>query len=346
MATLKELVTASNIAVYWNEMRSERAPYFGLSKFPEDKQLGLELKWIKGASNIPVQLMPSAFDANVIPVSRQGFEMQEGEMPFFKNSRTINEKERQELNLVLASNNAAVQDMLLRRIFDDAAQLIEYAAVTREALRMQLLTTGKIVIAGNGVKRTVDYGMKSTQKETLSTKKWSSPTDAQPIADIARWQTAISRATGEKPTELLMNSNTLALLSAIDSVKNAIFPLSDGAIMPTTNETKDILARRAGVTVYAYDKGYINDKGVFTPFVPDNVVVLMPSTTIGKTWFGTTPEESDLMNSSAANVRIVDTGVAVTTSAKTDPVQIETKVSQICLPSAERLDQVFIATVA
>jgi hypothetical protein len=34
--------------------------------------------------------------------------------------------------------------------------------------------------------------------------------------------------------------------------------------------------------------------------------------------------------------------VAVTTAQKTDPVQVETIVSQICLPSFEAADQVYI----
>lgn len=346
MATLKDLVTAENIAVYWNELSTLRRPYFGLSKFPEDKQLGIELSWIKGASSVPVQLMPSAFDANVIPLSRQGFEMNSGEMPFFKNSRTINEKQRQELNIVLQSNNAAVRDMILRRIFDDAAQLIEYADATREAMRMQLLTTGQVVISGNGVKRTINYGMKSTQKETLSTKKWSDPTTSQPIADITRWQRTIARATGETPTEILMNSTTFGYLVESDAIKKAIYVLADGAITPSEEEAKAFIERRTKATIFVYDKGYKNDSGAFVPFVPDNVVTLMPSSAVGKTWFGTSPEESDLMGSGVANVRIVDTGVAVTTTLKTDPVNVETKVSQICLPSGENIDKVFIGTVA
>ena len=39
---------------------------------------------------------------------------------------------------------------------------------------------------------------------------------------------------------------------------------------------------------------------------------MYPDGNLGKTWFGTTPEESDLMASAVANVRITDTGVAVT----------------------------------
>ena len=42
---------------------------------------------------------------------------------------------------------------------------------------------------------------------------------------------------------------------------------------------------------------------------------------------GVTPEESDLMASSVADVSIVKNGIAVTNSKEVDPVKLETKVS-------------------
>ena len=51
------------------------------------------------------------------------------------------------------------------------------------------------------------------------------------------------------------------------------------------------------------------------------------------------------MTGSVANVTITDTGVAVTTMQKADPVQVETKVTMICLPDFPTADQVFIYDV-
>lgn len=72
---------------------------------------------------------------------------------------------------------------------------------------------------------------------------------------------------------------------------------------------------------------------------------MFPSGQLGNTWFGTTPEESDLMSGASSNVTITDTGVAVTTMKKEDPVQVETKVTQICLPDFPTADQVYIVDV-
>ena len=75
------------------------------------------------------------------------------------------------------------------------------------------------------------------------------------------------------------------------------------------------------------------------------MVALFPSGNLGTTWFGTTPEESDLMSGTADNVAITDVGVAVTTMKKSDPVNVETKVTMICLPSFESADSVFLLDV-
>lgn len=52
------------------------------------------------------------------------------------------------------------------------------------------------------------------------------------------------------------------------------------------------------------------------------------------------------MGTGATNVSITDTGVAVTTMPKQDPVNVETKVTMISMPSFEAADQVFIGDVS
>ena len=94
--------------------------------------------------------------------------------------------------------------------------------------------------------------------------------------------------------------------------------------------------------VVVNDKRYMDENEQTLKFMPENTFVMFPDGHLGKTWFGTTPAESDLMVGNVANVSITDTGVAVTTVTKADPVQVETIVSMICLPSFEAADQVYI----
>lgn len=72
----------------------------------------------------------------------------------------------------------------------------------------------------------------------------------------------------------------------------------------------------------------------------------MSGTTLGNTVYGTTPEEFDKQSgSSKLDTYIVDTGIAVTTMVKEDPVTVDTKVSVMPIVSFDRADEVFFATV-
>lgn len=342
MPNIQDIITAREVGAYWIENQQYEEPYFGESKFPNRKKLGLDLSWIMGANKAPVALSLSAFDADVIPLVRGTVEKQSTNMPFFKNSYRIDEKLRQELNMVAESNPTAL-NVLLGRVFDDAGNLMRNASLTREMLRMQLLTTGVISLSDNGQAYTYDYNIPVTHKVS-PTNKWNVPASADPIGDIEAWQEVIAEETGTKPTEILMNSKTLSYIGKADAIRNGIFLNASVSTTPTARQVQQFVSDQLGITIFVYDKGY-SKNGVFTKFIPDGTVVLMPEQDLGSTWFGTTPEESDLMSGSNAQVSIVDTGVAITTWKVADPVTVETKASMICLPSFELANQVIIASV-
>lgn len=344
MPTIFDLVTPKVIATEWITKYNERTPFLGEMFFGTKKQMGLDMKYIKGANGSVKPLMLSAFDAKSIPLDREGFDEITQKMPFFKNSLNIDEEDRQALNMVINSGNQAYIDTILNRVFDDQLKLLEGADITREIMRMQALTTGMVTFSNNGSSVAIDYQIPSTNKVTPTT-NWSVSASADPISDITNWQDQIENATGVRPTVLLMNTNTFNRIKKCDSIKNAIYVFGQGKVTPTTNSVKNFILAETGCTTYIYNKGYTNAGGTFTKFISDEIVVLMPDTYVGDMHFGTTPEESDLLNSSQAQVQIVDTGVAITTTKETDPVNVRTKVSMICLPSLEKANQILIATV-
>lgn len=340
-----DLVAAPELAAYWELMSKDRAPYLGETLFPNNKKLGLDLKWIKGSNGTPVVLKLSAFDVASVPRDRVGFDKLTAEMPFFKESLYIDETLRQELNKVKESGNTTLIEAIIGQIFDDQKKLIEAAASQRERMRMMALTTGAISMASNGQSVSYDYGMPAEHKVT-ALKSWSDPT-ADIINDIRTGQEKIEGDTGEKPTRAVCSLKTWQDMLKNEAIKKAVFVLSNGQASLSTPKLKEYLMQELELEVVVYNKMYKNESGVNTKYVPDDTFVLFPSGQLGTTWFGTTPEESDLMSSSeVANVSIVDMGVAVTTSKKSDPVNVETKVSMICLPSFEAADQVYILDTA
>lgn len=345
--TIFELVQAQTIASYWNELTQDRPPFLGETLFPNKKKLGLDLSFIKGSKGLPVELKLSAFDSKTMMRDRIGFGEIKTEMPFFKEGAYIDEKLRQELNKVLESGNQAYIDAIINNVFDTQTGLIESAAVSRERMRMQLLTTGIINIASNGQEYTYDFQVPQNNKKTLQgNAKWDDLVNSNPIEDLIAWAQEVEDTTGVRPTRALMSRKTFNYIAKNEKLAKSIYITNNGVGIVTDAMVINAIRDLAGITVVVYTKRYADANGAAKQYVPDNIVSLFPEGDLGNTYFGTTPEESDLMSSSVANVSIVDTGVAITTTKETDPVNVFTKVSQISLPSFEQADKVVIATVA
>ena len=342
--TIFDLVRAPEIASYWEEMAEQRPPFLGETLFPAQKKLGLTLSWLKGSAGIPVALKLSAFDVKAIPRQRIGMDKVSADMPFFKESMYVDEELRQELNKVMETGNTAYIDAVMNRIFNDQTTLLEAAAVARERMRMLLLTTGSISMASNGQAYDYDYGVAASQKVTVST-SWSNA-DADIIGDIRTWQDQIEVATGVRPTRAICDRRVWGYMLKNVPIIKTIYALSDGTAYLSDAKLRTFLMDELGLEVVVYSQKFKDESGNVTPYVPADTFVLFPGGNLGSTWFGTTPEESDLMSSAAVgNVAIIDTGVAVTTMKHADPVNVETKVTQICLPDFPVADQIIIADV-
>lgn len=339
-----DLIKAPELTSYWEEHIQDMPPYLGEELFPADKKLGLKLDWIKGANGLPVVLKPSAFDAGAVPRARIGFDKLSTQMPFFKESTYVDEELRQELNMVLETGNQAYIDAVVRRVFADETHLLEGARARREEMRMMALTTGAIAITANGQAYNYDYGMPADHKSTVTT-SWSTTT-SDPIEDMRTAMDKIEDDTGIRPTRGVCTRKTWGYLRKNEKIIKSIFVPSNGQVSALSDaRLSQYLMDELGLELIVYGKRYKNDAGTATQFVPDDTVVLFPSGNLGTTWFGTTPEESDLMGGKVANVSITDVGVAVTTIEKADPVNVETKVTMICLPSFEAADSVYILDV-
>lgn len=348
MPTIFDYVTSKEIATFYTNSPYNEIQYLGETLFPAKKQLGLDLAWIKGSQGLPVALRPSAFDAKATLRDRIGFGKVETEMPFFREAMRIGEKDRQEMNKFAAATNVEMIKPILNNIYNDAAQLVEGAKVQTERMRMQLLSTGKINIADNRMAYEYDYKHKAGQKATLTNAdKWTDPT-ADVLAQIQTWQDKVEEDTGVRPTRLVMSRKTFNYLLKNNQIKAITQPLADASkVFLTDALVKAALSQFLGVTIAIYNKKFKDETGAAKLYFPDDVVTLIPEGTLGSTYYGTTPEESDLMSGNTdAQVAIVNTGIAVTTIKEPHPVNVETIVSGIFLPSFETIDNIFIAKVA
>ena len=340
-----DLIKAPELTSYWEEHIQDQPPYLGEELFPADKKLGLRLDWIKGAKGLPVVLKPSAFDVGAIPRPRIGFDKLSAMMPFFKESTYVDEELRQELNMVMETRNQAYIDAVTRRVFDDEIRLLDGARARREQMRMMALTTGAISVAANGQAYSYDYGIPAGHKDTVGT-DWDDFANSDPIEDLRTAMDTIEDDTGIRPTRGVCTRKTWNYIRNNQKIIKTIFVLSNGQVGAISDERlTEYIDTELGLELVVYGKRFKDDTGTVTQFVPDDMVSLFPTGALGTTWFGTTPEESDLMSGTADNVAITDVGVAVTTMKKSDPVNVETKVTMICLPSFETADSVFLLDV-
>ena len=351
---LTALFTPASISARWTEVASNRIPYVGESLFPARKQAGLDLSFIKGSKGLPISLMPSAFDAKATFRDRIGVEKLETEMPFFREGFKVKEKDRQEILKAMDSNSPYVLP-ILSKIYDDANELIEGAIVASERERMQLLfpVNGKvgITIVANGVSYAYNYDPNGSWKannyfELTGDAKWSNAANADPFKDIDTVKQAINGATGANLAYAIMNTTTFNYLMSMTNVKNRFLTASGLAIgYPTRGEIRKVVEDTAEIGIIIYDKQFRDESKVAHKYVPDGYVALVPEGALGNTYYGTTPEEADLMGKAPADVAIVNQGIAVTQIVDPHPVNVNTFVSQIVLPSYERMDEVALIKV-
>lgn len=350
-----ELYNAPAVAAHWNEAASNRIPYLGEGLFPVRKKRGLDIKSIYGYAGLPISLAPSNFDAKSTLRSREAIKQGEMEMAFFRESMLLKEIDEQNIDRLTGSNDPYAPEVVAR-IYNDSDALISGAKVVPERMRMQLLcptNAGKpgILINAKGVQYLYDYdpdGKYAAQnyKALSGTSMWSDVENSDPITDIRDAQDAVEALTGNRPTRAIMNRVTFGHLLRNAKVKAAILAQNVTANIVLTDElVKSVFKSLLGVTIIVYNKQYRDEDKVVHKFFEDGFCTLVPDGALGTTWFGYTPEERTLSGSGEAKVSVVDTGIAVAVTITSDPVNTKTTVSEIVLPSFERMEETYALKV-
>lgn len=352
MKTIYDLIDSKAIALYWNNIYSNSIPYLGTALFPDKKKMGLKLEFLKGFRSLPIALMPSAFDTKPTLRGRIGVKDFSTKMPFFRESMKLNEEDRQQLLMFQEMANNQYAKQLMASIYDDRANLISGALVQSERMRMSLLVDGTIDIvapdkSGVVVQYKYNYDPEGEWVDSntdIVTTNWSDP-EADIYGDIDTIKKD-AQARGILLTRAICTTKTWSYICKNNAIKKDMNPVGYQNIIISDADVRRYLVEKLGVNFTIYDKMYKNEAGEDKQFYPDNYVTFLPTGTLGNTWYGTTPEEADLMGGNKdADVSIVNTGVAILNKKESLPVNIITSVSQIVLPSFERMGDVFVLKV-
>lgn len=361
---LAEAFTARALGVAWNNYQKTLGipPYLGRSFFGTDKKQGLEMRFIKGRKGLPVALKGSNFDALAPLRDPIGFKDIQNTMPFFRESYMVTEKEEQDYMSYMSAENSELANQVLKEIMKNPMDLVLGADVVPERMIWQLLAPVDgipkidVVIDGKdsyAIEYTTDNGAEYIEEHfmeiTTDTDKWSAAATATPIQDLVDAQEQFEDATGDKLSVFVMNKKTWKqLVNAEDTHKQVQGAIAyQSGIMLKDSDVKEYLLANYGITVYVYNKLYLDESGVSHTFIPDGMVTGISGgvNQLGTVWYGTTPEERS-GSLSIGNLSIVNTGVSIYTYTTPHPVNTHCVVSEIVLPSYENMDSVFIMKVS
>ena len=333
-----DLITPGNIIAYWDNIRANQSAYMGEILFPSKQQLGMELNKIGGRAGLPVELKASGFDTQATYRDRLSVESSSQTMAFFRERMKIDEKTRQQMLQIYTAGNTDILTPLLNNIFDDTNNLIMGARVSRERMAMQLISTGKISVNANGALLDYDYGLDESTQRYEVTASWAIKT-TDILSEIQNIKDAFNTEHGINLAYMIMTTKTFGYFVNNEGIRQTLYPNSPNAadIHIRRDAIKQLILDAVGIIVLFNDNVYATQVGGGAKkFFPDNIVTFLPDNlTLGNMMFGTTPEQMDLMAKASSNlqVSITDTGVAVVNRILEHPVNIETMVSQICLPS-------------
>lgn len=357
---LSEAFTARSLGVMWNnyEKTLGSAPYLGRQKFGTRKQDSLDLRFIKGKSGLPVSLKASNFDAQAELRDVGGFSDTQNEMPFYRESYMVTEKEEQEYDNYRGAENANLANQVLREISKNPMNLIEGALVVPERQIWQLLAPAdgiprvKVNIGKNpyyiGYLADSEVSAhKAKHYKTFSgTSAWDKAASATPLDDLIQTRRDFAKQTGYSLTRFTMNTETWEMVLKAEDTKKQVLGITayNGGIRLQQGQVTEYL-RGYGIEIEVYDKLYVDESGQTQYFVPTGVVSAQSSGVyLGDYVFGKTPEERS-GSITDGNLSIVETGISVYTYATNHPINTHCVVSMIGLPTFEGMDSVLVMKV-
>ena len=360
---LKEAFTARSLGVMWDNYKKTlgSAPYLGRQKFGTRKQDSLESKFIKGKNGLPVSLKASNFDAKAELRDVGGFSTIQNEMPFYRESYMVTEKEEQEYANFASAENSSMANQVLREISKKPMMLIDGARVVPERQIWSLLApvdgVPKIdVVIGNNkysVEYTPDGGVEHKKDHFVDlsqsgTDKWSASDTATPLADLIEIKRDFTKKTGYSLARFSMNTETWEMVLNADDTKKQVLGITayTGGIR-LRQEDVVMYLRGYGIEIEVYDKIYIDPAdGQTKYFIPTGIISAQSAGVyLGDFVFGRTPEERS-GSLTDGNLSIVETGISVYTYTTNHPINTHCVVSMIGLPTFEGMDSVVVIKVA
>ena len=343
LLTFEKLFTDANLAEYVKERKMEENVIDLL--FPSVKTDERKFGNIMGANGLPVSASVHALDTSTQVASREGIKTQELEKVMIKRQIQVKEDLIMKLNNPRTSREYA---QIKSKIFDDAGNMAKAVEVRAKAMAAEALHSGKIVFNENGIRNiTVDYNKDARLNQTLiGTALWNDA-GSDILQNIFDWINTLIDVSGGTPSRILTSRKVLATVLKNAGIRKAMFGVNADRVASLTDLNALMLSQ--DMPKFAtFDDRYRVQKDDRTyetvRYIPENKVILLPDTAVGKSEWGPTPEEAELVGKTGIEA-YADNHLTITVYRTPDPVAKWTKASGSNIPSFEKADEVFVGTV-
>lgn len=300
--------------------------------FPDIKTQYLKAEYYRlmAGQRLPEVAFVHALDTEAEIGSRPGFEKVLTEKLFIK--RKINQSER----LQQAIENGVPDDENLKKfVFDDAANLFEGVVARANVMKGQFLSTGIVKVKENHVDMSINYGVTSDAKVTLT--DWSKP-DADIMGDIQK-MVAIAEDNGYVVNKALTSLKMINYMRNNTAMQTAVLGAANKRLL-TKQELTNLLMQEYGFTIDRCDEKYRYRKADGTlktgRYFKEDVLTLYEANangSFGSGLWGVTPEELEYRQFIQEENRSF---VTLSMWATKDPVAVWTKASGMFVPVAPK----------
>lgn len=307
---------------------------FTLSRFLPSRQVNdLVYRFNRGGQGLADAATFRTFDAESPIGSRPGMVRVSGELPPI--SRKIRLGEYDTLRL-----RANSDEEIRTAIFNDAARMALAIGARMELARGEALTTGRLVLAENGVVATVDFGRSGTHTVAAGT-TWSNPA-APIILDLQAWVDVYTLTNGEPPGAIIASRKVRGHIARNTEIR-ALAATVGGAPAIVSDAVVDQVLTAYGLPpIITYD-AMVRVNGTAQRVIPEDKITFVPSdvSQLGAVMYGVTAEATE----KGYNLAGAEPGVVAGAYTTDDPVARWTKAAAIALPVLANPDLTFTADV-
>jgi hypothetical protein len=267
------------------------------------------------------------FDVQPKLTGRQGFSRIRGELVPLSRQIALTEEDTLRLN---ALGNAQGNRSLIDQIYNDAERMVRSVKLRIELARGGLLTTGKFILAENGLQMTADFLMPASHKPTAAL-PWSTTT-TDILGDLLAWTQLYVDDNGFEPGQIIANRTILGyMLNNLPMRQAAAFNGTTPARI-NLETVAAIFAANGLAPVTIYDT-VVRVNGVITRVIPIDNLLLMPPADVplGQTQWGITAEALKLASKGMIAARDA-AGIVAVNLENDNPVQTFTLATGVAVP--------------